>query len=270
MESKMSVKFYRRKAERAHPALILMIMDDSGSMTDELAGTSDRRYELVERYSGIILRELLARSTEVSGESHSIRARYYLDIIKYGTGLEFWSDEEADIGEAVKRFADAGGSFGLGGLLEGTDAEAAFQAAFQRVQSALAKDRFKDSFPPIIFHLTDGESQSDAEHVAQQIMSLSSSDGNVLVVNAYIGTGTALSYTDANDFPGYLTEAEVGPDRNNLRLFRMSSILPNSMRQNLIDDGIFPLIRENARLFFDVRTKEMLKHVIQVVGSGTR
>ena len=44
---------------------------------------------------------------------------------------------------------------------------------------ALAKDRFKDSFPPIIFHLTDGESQSDAEPLAQQIMSLSSSDGDV-------------------------------------------------------------------------------------------
>lgn len=270
MTSEMRAEFYRRKAERAHPALILMIMDDSGSMADSLSGTSDRRFELVERYSGMILKELLERSTEVSGESHSIRARYYLDIIKYGSSLEFWSEEELDIGEAVKRFADAGGSFGLGGHLAGTDAAAAFQAALPRVQMALAKDRFKDSFPPIIFHLTDGESQSDAESLAQQIMSLSSSDGNVLVVNAYIGTGTSLSYRDSNDFPGYLTEQEVGPDRDNLRLFRMSSVIPNSMRQNLIDDGIFPLIRENARLFFDVRTKEMLKHVIQVVGSGTR
>ena len=40
---------------------------------------------------------------------------------------------------------------------------------------------------------------------------------------------------------------------------------------NLIDDGVFPQLRAGARLFFDVRTKEMLKHVIQVVGSlGSR
>jgi len=39
----------------------------------------------------------------------------------------------------------------------------------------------------------------------------------------------------------------------------------------LLNDGIFPQLREGARLFFDVKTKEMLKHVIQVVGSiGSR
>jgi hypothetical protein len=100
--------------------------------------------------------------------------------------------------------------------------------------------------------------------------SLSSNDGNVLLVNAYIGTSTQLNYKDQNDFPGYLDEQEVGPNNDNLRLFRMSSVVPGTMRQNLINDGIFPAIRENVRLFFDVRTKEMLKHVIQVVGSANR
>ncbi|HYP26101.1 MAG TPA: hypothetical protein VE262_05220 [Blastocatellia bacterium] len=259
---------YQKKVERAHPSLIVMILDDSGSMSWNLSGTTDPRCEWVERYSGIILKELLARCTEVSGENHHVRARYYLDIIKYGSTVEPWSDEELDIGEAVNRFASANGTFGLGGDLGGTDAAAAFQAALPRLQSALAKDRFKDSFPPIVFHLTDGESASDAEPIAQQMMSLSSSDGNVLIVNAYIGTSTALTYKDNQDFPGYLTEQEVGSNPDNLRLFRMSSVLPASLRQNLISDGIFPMIRENARLFFDVRTKEMLKYVIQVVGSG--
>jgi len=268
MTSQAMSQYYQKKVERAHPSLILMLLDDSGSMSSSLAGTTDARCDWVERYSGIILKELLARSTEVSGESHKVKARYYLDVIKYGSTVEPWSDEELDIGEAVNRFAAANGKFGLGGHLAGTDAAAAFQAALPRLQNALAKDLFKDSFPPIVFHLTDGESASDAEPVAQQIMNLSSSDGNVLIVNGYIGTSTALSYKDNNDFPGYLTEQEVGTNPDNLRLFRMSSIMPDSMRQNLIGDGVFPVIRENARLFFDVRTKEMLKHVIQVVGSG--
>ena len=140
--------------------------------------------------------------------------------------------------------------------------------ALERLQAAIRKEQFADSFPPIVFHLTDGESHTDAEPYATQIQQLASKDGNALMVNAYIGTSTNLNYRDANDFPGYLEESEVGGNLDNLRLFRMSSVMPDTVRQNLVGDGIFPSIREGARLFFDVRTKEMLKHVIQVVGSG--
>lgn len=263
---------YERKVARANPALIVMILDDSGSMSSNMAGTSDTRFQWVERYSGLILKELLARSMEMSGETAMVKPRYYLDVIKYGSSVETWQNgteghEEMDIGEAAKKFTDTG-SLGLGGKLGGTDTAAAFQFAQARIEKALQKERFRNSFPPIVFHLTDGESHTDAEPVAQQIMNLSSSDGNVLVVNGYIGTSTQLNYKDPNDFPGYLTEQDVGSSEDNLRLFRMSSVIPDTMRENLVNDGIFPAIRENVRLFFDVRTKEMLKHVIQVVGSG--
>jgi len=153
-----------------------------------------------------------------------------------------------------------------GVVLSGASAVDAFQAAFLLLQNALNKDRFKNSYPPIIFHMAVSESHADEELIAQQIMNLSSSDGNVLIVNACIGISTALNYQGPNDFPGYLTEQEIGSNPDSLRLFRMSSVMPDSMRQNLIDDGIFPAIRKNARLFFDVRTREMLKHVIPVVG----
>ena len=263
---------YERKVERAHPALIMMILDDSGSMSGSLPGSGDARYQWVERYSGIILKELLARCMEVAGETPTVKPRYYLDVVKYGSTVETWQNgaegsEELDIGEAAKKFTDSG-SLGLGAKLGGTDTSAAFQFALSRIEKALQKDRFKNSFPPIVFHLTDGESHTDATPVAQQIMNLSSSDGNVLIVNGYIGTRTQLSYNDPNDFPGYLTEQEAGPGQDNVRMFEMSSVMPATMRENLISDGIFPSIRENSRLFFDVRTKEMLKHVIQVVGSG--
>jgi len=266
---------YERKVERAHPALIVMILDDSGSMSESLPGTSDTRYQWVERYSGIILKELLARCMEMSGGNPVVKPRYYLDVIKYGSTVEAWQGgaegaEETDIEAAVKKFTDDGGSLGLGAKLGGTNTAAAFELALHRIEKALQKERFKNSFPPIVFHLTDGESHTDAEPFAQQIMQLSSNDGNVLIVNGYIGTSTQLNYKDPNDFPGYLDESEVGPSQDNLRLFRMSSRIPETMRENLVNDGIFPAIRDNVRLFFDVRTKEMLKHVIQVVGSGSR
>ena len=259
---------YERKVERAHPALIVMILDDSGSMSASMTGTSDARFQWVERYSGVILKELLARSTEIQGTNPVVKARYFVEVIKYGSTPELWSNEELDIGEVVIRFGNQGNSFGLGVNLGGTDTASAFQKAYSIVQAAMQKPQFQDSFPPIVFHLTDGESHTDAEPIAQQLQNLTSTDGNVLIVNGFIGTSTALNYNDANDFPGYLAEQEVGNNPDNLRLFRMSSVMPQTIRQNLVNDGIFPSIRENARLFFDVRTKEMLKHVIQVVGSG--
>jgi len=114
-------------------------------------------------------------------------------------------------------------------------------------------------------------SHTDASAVAEQIKQLTTNDGNVLIVNAFIGTQTNLSYKGPEDFPGYTTEQEAGSSEDNIRLFNMSSVMPETIFRNLVDDGIFPNLRPDARLFFDVRTKEMLKHVIQVVGSiGSR
>ena len=51
----------------------------------------------------------------------------------------------------------------------------------------------------------------------------------------------------------------------------VSSVCPPTIGHNLVDEGIFPAFRLGSRLYFDVRTKEMLKQVIQSVGSvGSR
>jgi hypothetical protein len=262
---------YERKVDRAHPTLIQMILDDSGSMQTPMPGSGKPRYEWVETYAGTILTELLARSTELAASGPIVKPRYFLDVIKYGTTAETWSSDALDIGAAAKQFDSEKGSFGLGAKLEGTDAAQAFQTAYDRLQEMASKQQFRDSFPPMVFHLTDGESETDATALAQKMAALSTSDGNLLVVNAYIGTQTNLTYNGPDDFPGYLTEAEVGPNEDNLRLFRMSSVMPETIRENLINDVTFPKIRAGVRLFFDVRTQLMLRNVLAVVGStGSR
>ena len=262
---------YEKKISRQNPGLITLVLDDSLSMYDALPGTTDRKFEWVLRYLAIIFKELLARSSEMSGESIVVKPRYYLNVILYGSNAMLWGDECMDIETAVQKYANDGNSVGLGGRLSGTNALEALEMACEYQRRAVADERFGESFPPMVFHLTDGESQTDASAVAEQIKQLSTSDGNVLVVNAYIGTQTSLNYNGPEDFPGYMEESEAGPSPDNIRLFNMSSQVSDSMRQNVIDDGIFPSLRPGARLFFDVRTKEMLKHVIQVVGSqGSR
>jgi hypothetical protein len=262
---------YDQKISRARPGLIGLVLDDSLSMAENLPGTSDPKYQWVERYAGIIFDELLSRSSDVKGADVVVKPRYYLYVLKYGSSTELWGKPEMDIKEAVELFSSSGNSLGLGGHLEGTDAERALREMHDYLKQALAGERFKDSFPPMVFHLTDGESQTDAVQVAEQIRQVSTNDGNVLMVNAYIGTQTSLSYNGPEEFPGYVDVSEAGPSDDNVRLFGMSSQAPECILANLKADNIFPKLRSGSRLFFDVRTNATLKHTLQVVGSmGSR
>lgn len=262
---------YEKRISRRNPGLIVVVVDDSPSQGDPLPGTGDAKFKWVERYFGLILKELLARSTEFKGDATVIKPRYFFYIIIYGGNAQPWGQGEMDIEKVVEKYAADGNSLGLGGHIPATDTHNAFEMAFDYLRGAVQDERFKDSFPPMLLHLTDGESQTDAVPIARQIMDLRVSDGNVLILNAYIGTHTDLNYGGPDDFSGYATQADVGTSQDNLRLFEMSSVVPESIRANLIEDGIFPQLREDARLFFDVRTKDMLKHAIQSVGSiGSR
>jgi hypothetical protein len=262
---------FEKKISRQYPGLICLVLDDSASMGENLPGTTDPKCKWNERYAGILAKELLSRSSEAKNGAIIVKPRYYLHTIVYGSKPEIWGTPCMDIEAFVQKYTQEGNSLGLSGRFGGTDSAAAFQMALDALKPAVADAKFKDSFPPMLFHLTDGESQSDAQALADQIKQLATSDGNVLVVNAYIGTQTSLNFKGPEDFPGYLDASEAGPSSDNLRLFQMSSVAPDTIQQNLVDDGIFPKLRPGSRLFFDVRTKEMLKHVIQVVGSiGSR
>ena len=49
---------YMKKISRALPALIVLLIDDSGSMAEDLPGTSDKKYVWVERLIGVILKDI--------------------------------------------------------------------------------------------------------------------------------------------------------------------------------------------------------------------
>ncbi|MHB2017070.1 MAG: vWA domain-containing protein, partial [Candidatus Xenobia bacterium] len=210
---------YERKIQRSEPGLIVLVLDDSGSMGTPLQGTSDKRCAWVDRYTQHIMKELLARCTEMSGDQVVVKPRYYLQAIIYGAQPHLWAPDVLDIEKALEKFTQENHSFGLSGAEGGTNTESALQMAYDVVKRAIAEPRFASSFPPMVFHLTDGETSGDPAPVAEQIKQLSTSDGNVLLVNGYIGTMTVLNYNDNNDFPGYVSEAEVGPSQDNLRLF---------------------------------------------------
>lgn len=90
------------------------------------------------------------------------------------------------------------------------------------------------SFPPIVVHITDGESQDgDPLPYARALTSLATNDGNVLLFNCHLSMAAA----DSIRFPA----TPLGlPDVLAAHLFEMSSILPEPFFQHAMMEG-FPL-----------------------------
>lgn len=91
--------------------------------------------------------------------------------------------------------------------------------------------RHPHSFPPIVVHITDGESQDgDPLPYAEAVRSLATSDGNVLLMNCH------LSMTAADPFLFPASEENL-PDELARVLFRMSSVLPEPFARHAMQEG---------------------------------
>jgi hypothetical protein len=95
------------------------------------------------------------------------------------------------------------------------------------------------SFPPIVVHITDGESQDgDPVPYAEAVKKLATEDGNVLLFNCH------LSMTAADPFMFPASDQGL-PDELARVLFHMSSVLPEPFYRHGVMEG-FPL-QPNAR-----------------------
>jgi len=87
------------------------------------------------------------------------------------------------------------------------------------------------SFPPIVIHITDGESQDgDPIPYADAVRALQTSDGNVLLFNCHLSETAASPFV----FPAH---GEGLPDELAKVLFKMSSELPQPFFQAAVSEG---------------------------------
>jgi hypothetical protein len=87
------------------------------------------------------------------------------------------------------------------------------------------------SFPPIVVHITDGESQDgDPVAYAEAIRNLATSDGNVLLFNCHLSSTAA----DPFMFPA---KPDGLPDKLARMLFEMSSMLPDRFHRYAAEEG---------------------------------
>jgi len=230
----------------ANPGLILILVDQSFSMTDPY-GNGQKKDVAALAVNRAVYEIILACQ---SGET--IKDRCFVGILGYGASVDVHihgmishvADNNATTQKVLKKESD-----GAGGYIEvetempvwitpkannGTPMHEVFDAAYSVAQEWIQNN--PDSFPPIVINVTDGEPNQPDEtrEAAKRLMELSTSDGNLLLMNAHISNSQAgeLTFPDS-DNNLYDQYAKY--------LFDISSELPDTLSQAAQKVGFTPL-----------------------------
>jgi len=252
---------YEREISRQHKALFVFLLDQSFSMEEPLGSSQNRKMDELATAINSLLQNLVIQCTRTEG------VRDYLDVavIGYRTDQEanpiiespLIKDElrqqpvvsivdiatHSEIEKRQQSYFDP--DLGAEQVSEiefplwvrpfaegGTPMCWALHRAREVVEQWLADPKNKDSFPPIVIHITDGEStdQGDPLQYAEALTDLETSDGRVLLFNCH------LSMTKADPFL-FADSGEILPDEYARLLYKMSSVFPERMYNMLLAEG---------------------------------
>lgn len=134
-------------------------------------------------------------------------------------------------------------------------------AALQRCQGIIQGwiRRHRKAFPPIVIHITDGEStDGDPTRQARKLINLYTDDGNVLLFNCHLSSSNSPPIV----FP---ERVENIPDAYGQQLFGMSSVLTPFMQQAARSLGYLVTAQSRGFIF-----QADLSNVIHFLDIGTR
>jgi hypothetical protein len=235
---------YSAEISRQNPTCLILLIDQSGSMDEPIAGgTGEKKKQVVADAINRLLYNTILRCTKEDG----VRPYFDVGVWSYGGAGEvrraFVADLQSirDIAERPKRTEPRRRRMpdGAGGVYEEafelpvwfdpqaqgtTPMHAAFRAVVAPLQGWLAQH--PNSFPPIVINLTDGAyTDTSPAPVAWELMQMGTSDGNVLVFNCHISqqTGMAVAFPDDGRAAGLEGLAR--------ELYDMSSPLPDPIRR---------------------------------------
>lgn len=266
---------HTRPIDRANPGCLVFLIDQSWSMTEPYGADLNipSKAAALADVLNKLLQTVTMRCTRNAGECYD-----YFDVAVIG----YTTDED---GNSIVRSALGGGLAdqelvriskiaatplrvedkekliydGAGGVTKtmvkfpvwiepvaehGTPMCAALTHVHGLVQNWVGQH--PDSFPPIVFHVTDGEStDGDPLDAGRRLLSLGTTDGNVLLFNIHISGSEAAPVF----LPTSVDELASISDKDRVfaeQLFAISSELPDSMRDLAPDDQD---VRPGARGF---------------------
>lgn len=242
---------YQAEISRSNPSMFLFLIDQSGSMEDKFGGGGGRKDQAVADAINRLLQNLAIKCAKSEG----VRDYYHVGVLGYGASvgpafggslagkdlvpISTIADSPVEIEERTKKVED-----GAGGLVEqkirfpiwfkpvangGTPMVQVLGRAQKVVEQWVSQH--PDGFPPIVINITDGETtDGDPLKASEQLRTLKTSDGNVLLFNVHVSSIEGAKF----EFPNI--ESEL-PDQFAKLLFKMSSELPDHIRTAAEQEG---------------------------------
>ncbi|ANS75336.1 hypothetical protein AWM70_12560 [Paenibacillus yonginensis] len=244
---------YQIQATADTPALIIYLLDISGSMTLEFEGR--RRMDVLNEALRTAIRQMVYRSTKGS----RLSPRYRISILAY-------SDEVYDLLDGVKSIDRISNSSNLPELYPRrfTDTAKAFRQAEKILQSELPN--LRDCPAPLVCHITDGVyTGEDPEPVAERIKAMSVADGNVLIENIFMTDEAGVGrIKDIKAWGGMMPDS-FAADPYTEKLKRMSSVLPESYRELMVESAYS--IRRGALMMLPGTSSDLISLGFQMSAS---
>lgn len=246
---------YTARVDREHPTAFIFLVDQSVSMRrlTNFNGEDMTLSEAVARIVNAQINELVERCVKNN------ETRHYFDIamIGYGTeaysawngsleGRDFVTPEEIRDNPFLKKTVKEEVRTRKGIAIKEVEKKQWMTArhdgnwthmdkAFKRAEGLLEgwmKEHYdKDCYPPTIINITDGEyngvSDEAMQQLANQIKSMFTNDGNVLLFNIHVVPGRAESVV----FPA--TAGELNGNGYGEKLYTMSSLLPLNYNEQI-------------------------------------
>lgn len=246
---------HNKQWSSATPGLLIFLIDQSGSMLLPFKDSSDSRTVFATRVVNRVIDSIIQKN--YNGD-HA-KDRCFIVAIGYSVGAkELCSGFLSDLDNSPKRMETVKKkiSDGAGGLVEidktmpiwvepidkdgWTDMTAAFKMAKQIIEEWV-KDK-PESPAPVIINVSDGipyynnkgtaECAQETASIAQEIMDIKTSDGNVLIFNAEIGEGKTQII-----LPNQMEEVKSGGEGAQF-LYEISSVIPDGYQAAAIKNGL--------------------------------
>jgi hypothetical protein len=245
---------YTVSATSDTPALVIYLLDSSGSMQERLGQST--RQEVVTHALQQSLQQMVLRSTR----GIRVSPRYRVAIFAYNEKVHDLLDGVRTIDDVLTRRIDGIHPSGRTNTAQ----------AFERAEALLLAEipRLLDGPAPLVCHMTDGEYNDgpDPFAVVSRLRDLEVPDGHVLVENVFMSDQVLTTPVDAvHSWPGVSTATPLRTDYAR-RMRDCSSPLPQSYRELLVSEHEY-LLAEDSVMMFPGTSPELVELAFQVSAS---
>jgi uncharacterized protein YegL len=255
---------YSKLISTANPGLFVILVDQSSSMEDQYANSTKANYAALQ------VNQCIYAILSASRQEEKVHDRCHIAVIGYGasTGLILTGRASELMTKVIRNenykrqeLDQAGNPYEASQTLpvwvearhdNGTPMADALELAVELV-GAWIRDKGptgnenSDSFPPVIFNITDGKPNDltgadapETRRAAERLAALSTKDGSVLIANCHIGEqgGPEIKLPAS---AGSLTEPEAR------FFFEISSVIPAELFAAAQSQGLTP--QSGSRFF---------------------